>query len=142
MTWDRFNDKYSLKFRLNLLKKFRGIPSGEDLDSAFLEDQDVPVTKKNVLSVACQFYDPAGLASPIMFPIRALFSEICRDSKCSMSSTLDPERTVRFRVAVGEILKTKSLTFPRQIFSKCLVDFLYFSTGAFKDMEPASKFNP
>ena len=77
MTWNRFNDKYSLKFRLNLHKKFCGIPSGEDLDSAFLEDQDVPVTKKNILSVACKFYDPAGLASPIMFPIRALFSEIC-----------------------------------------------------------------
>ena len=69
MTWDRFNDKYSLKFRLNLHKKFCCIPSGENLDSAFLEDPDIPVTKKNVLSVACQFYDPAGLASPVMFPI-------------------------------------------------------------------------
>ena len=44
----------------------------------FLENQDVPVTKKNVLSMACQFYDPAGLASPIMFSVRTLFSKICR----------------------------------------------------------------
>ena len=102
MTWDRFHDSYSLKFRLNLHKKFRGIPSGEDLDSAFLDDPEIPVTKKNVLSVACQFYDPAGLASPIMFPVRALFSEICRDSKCSMTSTLNPERSTRFKFAVGE----------------------------------------
>ena len=116
MTWDRYRDNYSLKFRLNLHKKFRGVPSGEDLDFAFLQDPDVPITKKNVLSVACQFYDPAGLASPIMFPVRALFSEICRDPKCSMVSILSPERTSKFRAAVGEILKSKSLQFPRQIF--------------------------
>ena len=130
MTWDRFNDKYSLKFRLNLHKKFCCIPSGENLDSAFLEDPDIPVTKKNVLSVACQFYDPAGLASPVMFPIRALFSKICRDSKCSMISTLDPERTTRFRAAVGEILKTKSLTFPRQIFFQNSGELFIFFDGS------------
>ena len=33
-----------------------------------------------------------------------------------MTSTLNPERSTRFKIAVGEILKTKSLTFPRQIF--------------------------
>ena len=69
MTWDHSLDNYSLKFRLNLHKKFRGVPSGKDLDSSFLQDPDVPITKKNMLSVACQFYDPAGLASPIMFPV-------------------------------------------------------------------------
>ena len=69
MTWDCYQDNYSLKFRLNLHKKFHGVSSGEDLDSSFLQDPDVPITEKNVLSVACQFYDPAGLASPIMFPV-------------------------------------------------------------------------
>ena len=106
MTWDRSLDNYSLKFRLNLHNKFRDVPSGEDLDSSFLQDPDVPITKKNVLSMACQFYDPAGLASPIMFPVRAIFSKICRDSKCSMVSTLSPERTTRFKTAVEEILKS------------------------------------
>ena len=84
MTWDRLKDVYSLKFRLNLHKKSRGIPSGEDLDSDFLEDESIPVTKKNVLSVACQFYDPTGLAAPLMFSVRALYSEICRDPQCSI----------------------------------------------------------
>ena len=113
MTWERFSDRYSLKFRLNLHKKFRSIPSGEDLDSEFLEDPDIPATKKNMFSVVCQFYNPAGLASPIMFPIRALFSEICRVSKCSMISVLTPDCATRFRAAVGEILKTKSLLFSK-----------------------------
>ena len=34
MTWDCLQDRYLLKFCLNLHKKSRGIPSGADLDSA------------------------------------------------------------------------------------------------------------
>ena len=75
MTWDRLKDLYSLKFCLNLHKKSRGIPSGADLDSKFLQDESIPVTKKNVLSVACQFHDPTGLAAPLMFSVRALFPD-------------------------------------------------------------------
>ena len=56
MTWDRLRDLYSLKFCLNLHKKSRGIPSGTDLDSDFLQNESLPITKKNVLSVVCQFY--------------------------------------------------------------------------------------
>ena len=62
-----------------------------------------------------------------MFPIRALFSEIRRDSKCSIISALNPECATRFRAAVGEILKTKSLTFPCQIlFQKSGQLFIFF----------------
>ena len=70
MTWNRLHDSYILKFRLNLHKKFRGIPSGADLDSEFLQNQTYEVTKKNVLSVACQFYDPTGLAAPLMVSVQ------------------------------------------------------------------------
>ena len=70
MTWDRLQDHYLLKFRLNHHKKSRGIPSGADLDSEFLQDHSTPITKKNVFSVACQFYDPTGLAAaPLMFSV-------------------------------------------------------------------------
>ena len=130
MTWDRMNDRYLLKFRLNLQKKFRRISSGEDLDSSFLKDQDVPVTKKYVLSIACRFYDPAGLAAPIMFPVGALFNEICRDSKCSVVSVLTLEHTRRFRTVVGEILKTKSLSFPRQIIFQGFGQLFIFFDGS------------
>ena len=69
MTCDGLNDHYILKFRLNLHKKFRGIPTGAALDSDFLQDKSAPISKKNVLS---------GLAASLIFSIRALFSEICR----------------------------------------------------------------
>ena len=64
MTWDQKNDRYLLKFRLNLYKKFHGILSSADLDEEFLQDCSIPITKRNVLSVACQFYDPTVLAAP------------------------------------------------------------------------------
>ena len=91
MTWNRLHDSYILKFRLNLHKKFRCIPSGAYLDSEFLQNQSS--SKKNLLSVACQFYDPTGLAAPLMFSVQSLFSEICRDRQCSINSVLSKERT-------------------------------------------------
>ena len=84
MTWNRKDDHYLVKFRLNLHQKICGIPSGEDLDSDFLLDKSLPITKNNVLSVACQFYDPNGLAAPLLVTIRMLFNEVCRDKGCSM----------------------------------------------------------
>ena len=130
MTWDHLKDNYLLKFRLNLHKKSRGIPSGADLDSEFLRDPTSPITKKNVLSVACQFYDPTGLAAPLMFSVRSLFSKICRDSQCSFNSVLSEDRSNRFRSAVNEILLTKNMSFPCQIIFKYSAQLFIFFDGS------------
>ena len=127
MTWNWKDDRYLLKFRLNLHKKMRGIPSGEDLDSEFLQDKTTPITKKNILSVACQFYDPAGLAAPLMVPVRSLLSIICRDKTCSMLGPLSADRDDKFRFAVEEILKTKELSFPIQlVFNNSGQSYIFF----------------
>ena len=91
---------------------------GEDLDSEFLLNKSISITKKNVLSVACQFSDPNGLAAPLMVTIRMLFSKICRDKSCSMQNPLSAGRADRFKSAVSEILGTSALSFPRQIIFK------------------------
>ena len=130
MKWDRLKDLYSLKFRLNLHKKSRGIPPDADLDSDFLQDKSIPVTKKNVLSVACQFYDPTGLAAPLMFSVRALFSEICRNPQCSINSVLSEERTAKFRDAVREILQTREIFFPRQVIFRYQAQLFIFFDGS------------
>ena len=130
MSWNRLKDLYSLKFRLILHKKSRGIPSGADLDSDFLQDESIPVTKKNVLSVACQFYDPTGLAAPLMFSVRALFSEICCDPQCSINSILSEERTAKFRNAVREILLTRELFVPRQVIFRYQAQLFIFFDGS------------
>ena len=105
MTWDHKNDCYLLKFPLNLFKKFRGIPSGADLDEEFLQDQSIPITKRNVLSVACQFYDPTGQAAPLMIPVHSLYSDICQDRQCSMNSVLSEDRADKFHTAGDKILQ-------------------------------------
>ena len=115
MTWNCLNNHYLLKFLLNLHKKSQGIPPRADLDSEFLQDQSARITKKNVLSLACQFYDPTGLAAPLMFSIQSLFSEICRDCQCSINSILSEERTNRFHSTVNEILLTRTMSFLCQI---------------------------
>jgi len=130
MSWNRLKDLYSLKFRLNLHKKSRGIPFGADLDSDFLQDESIPVTKKNVLSVECQFYDPTGLAAPLMFSVRALFSEICRDPQCSINSILSEERTAKFRTVVREILLTREMFVPRQVIFLYQAQLLIFFDGS------------
>ena len=101
-----------------------------DLDLDFLQDESIPVTKKNVLSVACQFYDPTGLAAPHMFSVRALFSEICRDPQCSNNSILSEERTARFRDAVREILLTREIFFPRQVIFQYQAQLFIFFDGS------------
>ena len=114
MTWNRKENRNMIRFRLNLHKKFHGIPSGEDLDSPIPQDRSISITKKNMLSVACQFYNPAGLAGLIMFFIRSLFSKICRDHKISMQTDISQERADKFRLEVEEVLKTKDLSLPCQ----------------------------
>ena len=112
MTWDCLKDHYFMKLRLNLQKKSRGIPSGADLDSEFLRDPTAPITKENFLPVACQFYDPTGLAAPLMFSVRSLFSEICRDRHCSFNSILSEDGSNKFRSAVNQVLPQPRSSWP------------------------------
>ena len=107
-----------------------GIPSGEDLDSEFLQDKIPLITKKNILSVACQFYDPTGLVAPLIVPVRSLISKICRDETCSMLRPLSADRADKFRFAVKEILKTKDLSFPCQLVFNNSGQFHIFFDGS------------
>ena len=92
-----------------------------------MQDRSIPITKKNMLSVACQFYDPAGLATPLTITIRSMYCEICRDKSCSMLGPLSTDRADKFKLAVGEILKPKDLSFPQQIvFNKTSQLYIFF----------------
>ena len=131
MTWDRLKDHYLLKFRSTYTRNPVVFPPELTWTLNFSRIiLSIPITKKNVLSVACQFYNPTGLAAPLMFFIRALFSELCRDSQCSISSVLSKERTDRFRRAVGEILLTKEISFPRQIIFNYSAQLYIFFDGS------------
>ena len=65
-----------------------------------------------------------------MVSVRALFSELCRDPQGSINSILSQEHTDRFRRAVGEILLTKEIYFPRQIIFKYSAHLFIFFDGS------------
>ena len=130
------------KFRFNLYKKFRGIPPGADLDEEFLQDCSIPITKRNALSVACQFYDSTGLAAPLMFSVRSLFSDLCQDCQCSMNFVLSEIRAAKFCTAVDQILRTSELSFPRQVLYHVSGQLYIFLTAVCKVMVLVFTFAP
>ena len=109
MTWNRKDYQYFLKFRLNLHQKMYGIPLGKDLDSEFNLNKTLLITKKNVLSVACQFYDLNSLAAPLMVTIRMLFSEVCRDKGCKLIYLLTDQQ---IQICSDRNPGTSALSFP------------------------------
>ena len=111
-----------------------------DLDAEFLQDKSISITKRNVLSVACQFYDPTGLAAPLMFSVCSLFSDICRDTMCSMTSVLSVDRTDQFVQLWIRSWRHQTSPSHLRLYSMYLVTSTYFSIVAFKDMDPVFTF--
>ena len=63
--------------------------------------------------------------------VRALFSEICHDpSTSSINLILSEECTARFRAAVGEILLTREIFFPRQVIFQYQAQLFIFFDGS------------
>jgi len=132
LLWNKKEDTYKLKFRLNFSKKIRGTPMEDDLCLEDLLSMKNQITKKNVLSVACQFYDPPGLCSPLLFTIRELYSSICRDGNVNMSYNLSSDEDKIFREAVQEMLAARNISFPRQIIFNGVCDLKIFFHGSLK----------
>ena len=53
---------------------------------------ELPVTKRSVLSIAAKIYDPLGVISPIVIPIKVLFQQSCR-TKGHWAQELDDNHT-------------------------------------------------
>ena len=118
----------SLKWSLTIISVSHvSNPMGQT-SSARLHSTTAP--QKRVPRVACQFYDPTGLAAPLMFSVRALYSEICRDPQCSINSILSEERSAKFRNAVREILQTREIFFPRQVIFQYQAQLFIFFDGS------------
>ena len=65
-----------------------------------------------------------------MFSFQSLIIEICRDHNISMKTEISHNKTDNFQTAVDEILKTKDLSFPGQVFFKGQGQlYIYFNSG-------------
>ena len=61
LSWDNIND--CLLFNLDWLIQYA---------------REFPLTKQSVLKVAAKLYDPRGIISPILLPVKLIFKELCK----------------------------------------------------------------
>ena len=105
--------------QMNPIEVFHNTAYGADLNSEFLQDLVAPITKKNVLSVACQFCNPTGLATPLMSSILS-----------ALSTPHFPIGTNRLRYDVNKILLTRNMSFPCQIIFNYSAQLFIFFDGS------------
>ena len=79
--WDRIED--SFKF---------------DLATFATQALDGTLTKRKLLSITAQFYDPSGLLSPVKVPLKCMFQEICQ-LKTGWDEALPEELCLKKEVA-------------------------------------------
>ena len=96
--WDRIKD--SFKF---------------DLATFGTQALDGTLTKRKLLSITAQFYDPLGLLSPVMLPLKCMFQEICQ-LKTGWDEALPEELCLKKEVA-EDMLRVSVISVPR-----CVLD--------------------
>ncbi|KAL9975369.1 hypothetical protein ACROYT_G012524 [Oculina patagonica] len=97
--WDRIED--NLKFDLTAF-------SGQALEGT--------LTKRKLLSTTAQFYDPLGLLSPVILPLKCMFQEIC-GLKIDWDETLSEDLTSRWKELFEDMERVSSIAVPR-----CILD--------------------
>ena len=71
----------------------------------------LPLTKRSVLSVVARLFDPLGLLSLIIVPMKVLFQELCV-SKCGWDSPLN-DTSHKFLDWILELRKTSHIVLSR-----------------------------
>ena len=94
LSWDNKNDEFEFSFN-NLI----GLAS------------ELPVTKRSVLSVAGRIYDPLGVISPVVIPIKVLFQQICR-RKGHWDQELDDDHALIWKKWISELRKAHEISLP------------------------------
>ena len=98
LSWDNKNDEFKFSFN-NLI----------DLAS------ELPVTKRSVLSVVARMYDPLGVISPVVIPVKVLFQQICR-RKGHWDQELDDDHALIWKKWIFELRKAHEISLPRCYF--------------------------
>ena len=106
---------------LNNNIKVLGIPwncSDDTLKYEFsnfaLTNEDEHVTKRAVLSTTARFYDPIGLLSPVIVPLKILFQKICQ-LKLNWDDIIPQELCNQWIKLVNDIAKVNYIVFPRYV---------------------------
>ena len=74
------------------------------------------VTKRVVLSTTARFYDPLGMLSPVVVPLKEIFQKIC-ELKINWDDELPLEISSKWLKIVQDIIETKQIKYPRCLMS-------------------------
>ena len=70
------------------------------------------ITKRNVLSVVCSFYDPVGYIQPVVVQLKIFFQEICK-KKYEWDEELQDEMRLKWLHILDNIQKVEEIQIPR-----------------------------
>ena len=117
VTWCKDDDTYKLKFRLNLGRVDRGERLDPDITEEAAEKM-VEVSRRDLLGLTCQFYNPAGLGTPLIMGLRIIQSRVCNTMEAGMRKFIEANEAEGVRSVVKEMIKGREIKFPRQIIHK------------------------
>ena len=80
--------------------------------------QEIPPTKRNLLSVLASMFDPLGIISPVIVCMKMLFQELCRDS-VGWDDELSGEAKKKWNDWVVDLSRIKGIAI-----SRCVYDSL------------------
>lgn len=95
-------------------------------------------TKRNVISIIGQFYDPLGFLAPVIITFKVFFQELC-ESKVEWDQPLAGKLAQKWKSFVVSLQESQSMSIPRSYFagvhqeveSHCLCGFCDASTRAY-----------
>ena len=94
IAWDRKNDKFKFNF-----SNFAQTAASSEL-----------VTKQIILSMTARFYDPLGLLSPVIVPLKEIFQEVC-ELKIDWDDELPTEISNEWHKLINDIANNSSIEF-------------------------------
>ncbi|XP_063591692.1 uncharacterized protein LOC134768817 [Penaeus indicus] len=115
--WDRWNDEFKFKARLNFSPKYKGIRTGPDLKfSNFICNIPPVLTKRIVISQMCSVYDPLGLLLPYTLKAKILLREtVSCSTKLGWDDPLPAHMKEQWVVHFHKLFGIDSLSFERCI---------------------------
>ena len=70
------------------------------------------LTKRAVMQISAQVYDPLGLLAPVIIPMKCIFQTVCKQT-VGWDSILSPELSIEWNKILIDLSNVSTLQFPR-----------------------------
>ena len=95
--------------------------------------QSLEPTKPNVLRLMAKMFDPTGLLSPVLVPLKVIFQQLCTMSVYDWDSPLTSEHLNTWYKWIHDLGKVHSISVPRYYFGDAELESLKCTLVGFGD---------